>query len=271
MLKVKSIKVLPIYKFIKDNLSIIILIPAFLGAVYQILNIIFLVGFQYIRYLSVSQLIPDGIIVLVFLAFLIFIGAIVSLFKFNYDEFNPMCIDYGDKKITSILVLILSTAWLFVFIDKISNYEEPNQVIFLFTHYLFTTSITVGILLIILSTHELFAIKYGELGIKIPFTVLTLRKLIYFIAMISFLYLGIDLINRSIIANQIIIQEKNLYNHKKLKEKILKNKDITNISILYSNRDYIFYEVTTKDRKEIAIVELKELLSILQKKDDNED
>ena len=49
--------------FFKENKEIIILIPTLLGGLYQILNLLILVGMPYVRYFSVSQVIPDGLLI----------------------------------------------------------------------------------------------------------------------------------------------------------------------------------------------------------------
>lgn len=57
--------------WIKDNLSLIILVPAILGGLWQLLELAS-IGIPYIRFFSVSQIVSDGLLIL-FMAITIFI------------------------------------------------------------------------------------------------------------------------------------------------------------------------------------------------------
>ncbi|MBO1280156.1 hypothetical protein, partial [Acinetobacter nosocomialis] len=96
------------------------------------------------------------------------------------------------------------------------------------------------------------------------------RKLIFFITTLFSTYLLFNLINTLYISNEMIVQSKDLYNFRKLKEKFKQQGNVDNVKILYLNRDYVFCEISTSFGKEIAIIEQKELLSIFPKKDDDE-
>lgn len=51
--------------FVKDYLSIIILIPPLIGGIWQLLELMN-ISMQYIRFFSISQIVPDGILILMF-------------------------------------------------------------------------------------------------------------------------------------------------------------------------------------------------------------
>lgn len=84
------------YKGVKENLSIILLVPTLLGGLWQIIELS-RISTSFIRFFSVSQIIPDGILILFFLSFL-YAGLMIAyshfksytlqeLFKgFNKDE-----------------------------------------------------------------------------------------------------------------------------------------------------------------------------------------
>src|SRR5690606_24765602 len=72
-------------EFFKENKEIIILIPTLLGGLYQLLNILILVGLPYIRYFSVSQVIPDGLLISIVL-FWIYVS--IKVIQGFYKQLN---------------------------------------------------------------------------------------------------------------------------------------------------------------------------------------
>lgn len=52
--------------FFKDYLSFIILIPAFIGGIWQLIELMS-ISQPYISFFSISQIVPDGILILIFL------------------------------------------------------------------------------------------------------------------------------------------------------------------------------------------------------------
>lgn len=259
-----------ILKIIKDYLSIIILIPTLLGALFQIFNIAYYVGLPYIRYFSVSQLIPDVILIIFLLLFLIFIYILVLFFKFQYDEikFNY----FEDDEFYKISTYFLFGILLVMLPFSIFNlYKQPIQedIINLYSHFFSKVVLTINILLLLLYLNEIINLKIKYLH-NTNITIFT-RRLIYCLALSSLIYHSFSLTNTLSISNEMIVHSKDLYNFKILKEKLKKNTDILKVEILYLNRDYIFCEITTDHGKEIAIIEQKELLSIFPKTSDNEE
>lgn len=261
---------LRILKFIKDYLSIIVLIPTLLGALFQIFNIIFYVGLPYIRYFSASQLIPDGILIIFLIFFLIIIYILILFFKFQYEDLKSNYLE--DKGIYEISTFIFFSIFLILLpfsIYKLYNHSLQNDIISLYSHFFSQVILTLNISLLFLYLNEVINIKIDILNntMLINYT----RKVIFFITTLFSTYLLLNLINTLYISNEMIVQSKDLYNFRKLKEKFKQEGNIDNIKILYLNRDYIFCEVSTSFGKEIAIIEQKELLSIFPKKGDDED
>lgn len=64
-----GIKLKNIVHFLKEHLSILIIIPAFIGGLWQALELM-LMSISYIRFFSISQIVPDGILILIFLFFI---------------------------------------------------------------------------------------------------------------------------------------------------------------------------------------------------------
>lgn len=261
---------LHILKFIKDYLSIIVLIPTLLGALFQIFNIIFYVGLPYIRYFSASQLIPDGILIIFLIFFLIIIYILILFFKFQYEDLKSNYLE--DKGIYEISTFIFFSIFLILLpfsIYKLYNHSLQNDIISLYSHFFSQVILTLNISLLFLYLNEVINIKIDHLNntMLINYT----RKLIFFITTLFSTYLLFNLINTLYISNEMIVQSKDLYNFRKLKEKFKQQGNVDNVKILYLNRDYVFCEISTSFGKEIAIIEQKELLSIFPKKDDDEE
>lgn len=71
-------KVNGVGNFIKDYLSVIILIPAFIGGIWQLIELMS-ISMPNIRFFSISQIVPDGLLILMFFSFL---GINMALPKF---------------------------------------------------------------------------------------------------------------------------------------------------------------------------------------------
>ncbi|MDC4826190.1 hypothetical protein NQ838_17905, partial [Acinetobacter baumannii] len=66
------------YNFLKNNLSLLIILPSVLGGLWQIIEL-FSIDLPYIRFFSINQMVPDGVLIL-FLLFYIF--SICSLIRY---------------------------------------------------------------------------------------------------------------------------------------------------------------------------------------------
>ena len=60
---VNTIKLKIFFEFIKNNISVILLLPAILGGFWQIIELSKM-SISYIRFFSATQLLPDGLLVL---------------------------------------------------------------------------------------------------------------------------------------------------------------------------------------------------------------
>ena len=101
--------------FLKEYLSVILIVPTIIGGLYQLINIIYYVGFPYVRFFSVSQVIPDGILVGIFIIFFLLnyfiVTGVLRFFSINIDNLG------GEKhKITYIILSIIMLCvvfWMF--------------------------------------------------------------------------------------------------------------------------------------------------------------
>lgn len=249
--------------FLKNNKEFVLLIPTVLGALYQIINITYFVGIPYIRYFSVLQIIPDSILVILYLLFLSVIGFIIVIFLNISNEYKYIHWDISFSKFSSILLIVLSALMLVSLLYNLNLTQNTLGTIFIdFKIILIKIAIGVFSLIIFTMINYLFILKYGENTLKILFLNLKTRHIISLIAFIVFLKLGLELIDSTVKVNQSIVNTENLYNYRELRKKIMVDKNITSLDILYTNRDYIFYEVKTADNKHISIIKMDELISM---------
>ena len=94
------------------DLSLIILLPTFLGGIWQLLELSS-ISTSFIRFFSISQLIPDGLLIL-FIFIIIYISVIVSFNMFGKKPFN---VDSSKKSLSiwnGILLMSLGSI-MFIF------------------------------------------------------------------------------------------------------------------------------------------------------------
>lgn len=175
-----------LFKKLNDNLSLILLIPTLLGGIWQIQKL-FAIDFNLIRYFSITQLIPDGILILIYLIICLFgIIPIVILTSFFYVKINEKnkLIESTNTDIENIQNKTKTTlsedfdALIEVYRHKSKKYELTKELIsfkFKKFYYVFIINIIICFLLIVL---DYFIIK------KYDF-----RDSIYFINYLSYIYI----------------------------------------------------------------------------------
>lgn len=113
-----------LYKKIKDNLALFVIIPTVLGGLWQ-LGSLNNIGTPYVRYFSVSQLLSDGIIALISLVVFFFVPIILSVFaKMVSDVLRTRHLKYMPH-FTSIVYFTL----LIVLVYNIFLYVDGNAII----------------------------------------------------------------------------------------------------------------------------------------------
>lgn len=83
------IKKLFSYKWLKENLSLVILAPTILGGIWQILSL-GIIGTPYIRFFSVSQLVSDGLLLMFIFFWMFLFFHIMHLSIFGSEEKLPV-------------------------------------------------------------------------------------------------------------------------------------------------------------------------------------
>ncbi len=96
-----GIKLDKIREFLIEHLSILIVLPAFIGGLWQALELMS-ISIPYIRFFSISQIVPDGILILMFLvicsAFFL-LGLSIDTLFFIKDKTEPTYVGEDDYEI----------------------------------------------------------------------------------------------------------------------------------------------------------------------------
>lgn len=117
-----------IYKNVKENLSIILLLPAILGSIWQIAELAS-IQTAFIRFFSVTQLVADGALIL-FLMFFGFIGLQItrSFFKDKNFALGTKEDEYKRKGITISLLVISSIVIYVVLVPAIQELYKSERI-----------------------------------------------------------------------------------------------------------------------------------------------
>lgn len=246
-------------KWMLDNVTLILLLPSFLGAVWQILELSS-INVAYIRFFSVSQIPVDGILILFLIILIIVMGkAIIGLLKSTFESKVKMLEDEDFvKKIrknlnSSIKKVLGVTAILIVvmiyLISELFASMFPKSPI---ATILFIGFSVAGLMFYILDAAMLIGLKYSEEGINkdnasdyIDTFAAKHKKPIYWtilgsIAIVIFMsYLLLKAFSAS------FILPADLYNTKTLESVIYKDFKTKNYDIEYFNDKYIFVKLCT--------------------------
>ena len=69
-----------IIEYIKENLNIILIVPAFVGGLWQSIELMS-ISISYLRFFSISQIVPDGILILVLISVIVIATEIGTFFR----------------------------------------------------------------------------------------------------------------------------------------------------------------------------------------------
>ena len=256
----------------KENKEIIILIPTLLGGLYQVLNLLILVGLPYIRYFSVSQVIPDGLLVSIvlfwlFVAYKLVFGLYKSIRKDTEIQNNEEV-----KRKNSIFFHIfyilffcsLGGYWLYTL--SIEDYLTSFSLI-LIRYITFSMSllfIWVGIkeFLFITKLDKWIISKKNQLSYET-------KKFILSIFVLSFLAIMVRVIpNEIAVSNTMFIKVSNFENYLSFSQDIQTAYQMKSPPILlYINKDYAFFKIPDKQER-ILVVDAKSLTEMKKKSKD---
>lgn len=258
----KNFKKSPL-KGLKNNLNLIIILPALLGGLWQLIELS-RISFSFIRFFSVSQIIPDGLLILLFLT--IFTISVFILFYFwrkldsEEEEIeNNVTIKKGNFFL-AILFLLLFFVCVFLAIYS-NNYFIKNieNIISLFLYLPSNIVITI---------FSFAFLGYSTLYSKNIEILYHLKKITSNISIVFLIVQGVMLISFMVQFHNVFLLPAELKNVDNLICKAEKVELSANFEILYSNDKYIFVRCHkfVKDRNgkprqsEIRIFKFEDLL-----------
>jgi hypothetical protein len=247
------------YKKIKENLSIIILFPALLGSIWQIIELS-RISTSFIRFFSVSQLVADGALIL-FLFFFTYLG--LRLTKFFLKEKN---FAIGTKEEESLrwkptLVLFLLTGTMIgaLLIPSFADLYRENR---LSPAALLTVVPgTVIILTLFVKSTVSLLTAFGLRGSGIPNK--DLKQFIDGIIGLTFCVLALKLLLFLTSAfHKSFTMPENVVNIKNIKCKLTnRSVPVKQLEILYFNDKYLFVQFKEKDSTLIEVLPFEDFMN----------
>lgn len=247
-------------KVLKDNLSLIVIVPVLLGGIWQLIELAS-ISFSFIRFFSSSQLIADGLLI-IFLLFLFMILVVLTeiLADLRNERSNMARIftENEASRTSSYTLILVMTGFsifsflvfrsLFHFMGKVEEMKSFNILSFILTvfAYFFISSHNIRLLKRIKRKYDVEKIK--SLLLVFSFVLLFQLYLLYEIGFRlhkSFL-LPKNLSNLEVLASDLKTQNKG-----------------AKIKLLYFNDKYIFYEIQSVKSKssKIKIVRFETLMT----------
>lgn len=248
--------------FIKRNINLIVILPALFGGLWQVVELARM-SFSFIRFFSVGQIIPDGLLVLLFLI-CFFISAIILIHFWRKlddeddDSDDPILPKKGSIPIAIILfILFIAGLFCLVYLD---NYFIENIGSLWTLIFFLPANITLSVLSLMALYYSAFHCKDFRIAPAVSNAILQF-KFLTFLAPFTMLILFILKFHQTF---TFPIELKNVEN---LVCKMEKIDESANIELLYSNDKYIFVRCNkfTKDWKgkprtsEIRIFQFEEL------------
>lgn len=234
--------------FLNEYLSIIVLMPAIIGGLYQLINIIYYVGFPYVRFFSVTQVIPDGLLIGVFILFflIIYFLPILTFRFFSLTSDMP-----GGLK--SKFIIIIFTVLLFIYSTYMLFVYNPDTMIGSILVDFFWSNI-------IFMSLGVFVIVMTNITISDDFNVM---KVMYWLIFIFyFVFFANSLGSKINTINDNIINDFGFYNSNVVINKIIEKTKTTEINLLYANRDYLFFSIVKNGQRQILVEDAKKLITL---------
>ncbi|WP_130802353.1 hypothetical protein [Acinetobacter ihumii] len=230
---------------LKENLSILVIIPALIGGLFQLVKLASL-DTSYIRFFSVSQVVPDGLTVLFCI---ILVGLIITIFKFGINDYLPLHTQKYSYR-TFIQFIVISIC-IYLGYEFIIN-ENPLK----FSSIILATSTKIGLSLLgyyiiafTIKRHFTFLTNILD-SIKVILILGIFYFCIKFIGSISYIYS-----NFTNLENTVILTNK-LQSSLKLKEKP---------NFVYFNKDYVFFQYKENGQEKFIVIDGNELVIKLEK------
>lgn len=272
------------FKLIKDNLTLIILIPTVIGGIWQTLELLF-IDLSFVRFFSPTQLVSDGLVILSIIG--VFSILYFFLSKEMFKSFFKIDISDGNfsvgKLIFSIIAIGLSVGYFIYTIKSTKLFENNLSVNSIFFAALLAI---ICVPLVIYGIREILIqmIKWDLQKSKTVFeafknqmaskvgryydAVMILTKIFSFLTLITFLFLFFAIIK----FRDLLIYPQKFENVRFVFQKV--HKDFGNNvkpSLLYFNDKYLFVELESKinsEKNKETEIEIKENQIVVYKTED---
>lgn len=264
---------------IKDNLPIIFIIPTTIGGIWQLFELSAF-GISYIRFFSVPQLLPDGLLIIsmftVISIYLFYVTQVYESLKFKYY------INKSFSKLTSILILNIITA-IGLIIFTLKTFKDfktfTSFVLYIAILYFILRCILFIVQLIITISYKLKEKDVSQLDEFIE----NVQKQDFhkpYVLMASLLYLASIIIITFFLIKPLrdfAYYPTNLENLTKLENELIKNFKLCEPPKLkYFNKDYLFYKFEIDNKERVYVIESKNLFlsplePIIKEKKESED
>ncbi|MFV8366605.1 hypothetical protein [Flavobacterium sp. XS1P27] len=261
-------RLIKFYSTVKNNLSIILLVPTILGGIWQLLELSSM-STSFIRFFSLSQLVADGILIL-FVLTIFYLSYRLVGHSFNAEMFkinskNPMPISYG---ILMISLGTLATILLFPEFEKSYRKQDisiPEIALIIPSLVMLSACLILGIISILeyfIHTKSDFIKKYFLNRWIKPIIEISTKLIIilFFLAAVKIIFINLNP-HFSNFRRRLLFPE-NLLNKEILDQKIITDHKLKfKPKLIYFNDKYFFYEVLDrKKNKKILIVEFSSLI-----------
>ncbi|WET04849.1 hypothetical protein [Flavobacterium sp. YJ01] len=256
-----------IIKFIQKYLNILIIVPAFIGGLWQLIELSN-ISISFIRFFSLSQIVSDGLLILIFMliaSFTYMLGWFGDrLFFINKQSADSELLNSDDyekhrkKELSKWMVIFLMSYSFSLFYFLKFMYKTPN-----FTDLKSSVSIT---LIFIITLNRTLNACYNFAQDKHK----KIFKLCNFFLLILYVIIAIFLSKR---IHSVFINTNNIINIENIKKDVSLKYPNTKQELLYFNDKYLFIKLinipqkASKDKKKmkkedkVYIMELNKLFT----------
>ncbi|MDC5558428.1 hypothetical protein OHX08_17810 [Acinetobacter baumannii] len=237
---------------LKDYQTLILVIPAIFGGIYQIVMILNNLGVSYLKYFSVSQVIPDSLVIIM-----------ISIYFFGIYKVLQMLFIYLTPTVTSdkkfklyfyIISIIILTMTITIYIYKFRYYPNKSMgLLDFFGQPTIMAAIAYMVYCTIFAIYDLLYDYYEEVRVLSRSNYFKFFKntLLIIILLIIFKNLPANIVA----LNNEIKSTQDLYNYQKLSLKISKQYKLSSMpTLIYSNKDYVFYKLMYDNNTKYTIL-----------------
>ncbi|AQZ83393.1 hypothetical protein BUM88_18320 [Acinetobacter calcoaceticus] len=241
---------------LKDYQTLILVIPAILGGIYQIIMILNNLGVSYLKYFSVSQVIPDSLVII--MIFIYFFG-IYKVLQMLFIYLTPTVTSNKKFKlyfyIFSIIILTITTT-IAIHINKFRYYPNKSMgLLDFFGQLTLMAAIAYMVYCTIFAIYDLLYDYYEEIRVISRSNYFNFFKntLLTIVLLVIFKNLPANIVA----LNNEIKSTQDLYNYHKLSLKISKQYKLSSMpTLIYSNKDYVFYKLMYNNNSNYIILAL---------------